>query len=64
MNLEVISKFKKCNVWQPKIRDSHTRHIHTIYVRQVISMQSKGVANAAGYVASVKNNSFKINHIN
>lgn len=34
--------------------DSHARHIHTVYVRQVISMQSKGVANASVYVVSVK----------
>lgn len=34
--------------------DNHTRHIHTIYVRQVISMQSKGVANASVNVTSVK----------
>lgn len=43
----------------PKFTDSHTRHIRTIHVRQVISMQSKGVANAAGHVASVKNKSSK-----
>lgn len=36
-----------------------TLDTHTIHVRQVISMQSKGVANAAGYVASVKNKSSK-----
>lgn len=47
----------------PKFTDSHARHIRTIHVRQVISMQSKGVANAAGYVASVKNKSSK-NYMN